>query len=807
MLKPTAPITFCLLLALCLWIPATAQVKGGSNPGIISGNVVDDKFKPVEGATAELFSLPDTNSFHKTVLTNKTGDFVFLSLPFGVYRVRISSIGFSPITLDSISVRSERAEFNLSDLSMKTEAGEQLNEVVVYAEKPLIQSKEGNITFNAAESPLSAGSNASDLLKNVPLIAADPDGKITVKGKEPRILIDEKPVEMTSQQLQDFLESLPGNMIEKIEVMTNPPPQYANEEGGVINIVTRKGRIGISGRFNVSAGTRGEAGVSGNFNFRKKGLAINFNAGSWWNKFNGEGYSRRDNIYPDSTNYLFTDRNNTNKNARPNARLSIDYDFDSRNSINFVAEFNQNNFDNRSEVIYNNFDQFKTNYRRSNRLNLSEGESVNPNFNLTYTHRGKKPGETLRIFAGGNYSYNRNDRFFFQQFLDPATSASLSDSTQLQLNDSWNGGFNIRVNYEKMLDNKTTSFSTGGWYNYTQSSVLLKSQNLLKPDNIYVPNELLSNDFKFAQKVSNLRFSVRQIIVEGFTASLGISAEMTDFGFKLYHSNKEVDNNYINWLPFARLNRSWKNDFNMNLTYRKTIRRPGIDQLNPSIDYADPYNPRFGNPYLEASTSHNFDFSAGKTTDKFFVNLNVGHNIVKDVFIQVRTLVEDGKTQTTFENIDDRKEYELSSWAGYTFSRKLRLNMSASYTHNEYTLRDRIRNRYRNGGSFTSNMNTNFAPIDTWNFNAGLNFNRFANPQGSVRSTVGMNLAIQKKFFSKRFIVTFNAIDPIIQQENRSYTSGPNFNVESFNTTNSRNFRLTLGYNFSNAPKFKIPGS
>ena len=54
-----------------------------------------------------------------------------------------------------------------------------------------------------------------------------------VRGKEPKILIDDKPVELNLQQLQDLLESMPGSSIEKIEVMTNPPPQYANEQGGV----------------------------------------------------------------------------------------------------------------------------------------------------------------------------------------------------------------------------------------------------------------------------------------------------------------------------------------------------------------------------------------------------------------------------------------------------------------------------------------------------------------------------------------------------------------------------------------------
>ena len=155
---------------------------------------------------------------------------------------------------------------------------------VVYAEKPLVQSKNGNITFNAAESPLSAGSSANELLKNVPLVSTDADGNLTVRGKQPKVLIDEKPVNLNARQLQDFLDALPGNMIERIEVMTNPPPQYANEEGGVINIVTRKGKIGIGGRFSVYGGTRGEAGAGFNGNYRDKRLAINLSGGAGYNE-------------------------------------------------------------------------------------------------------------------------------------------------------------------------------------------------------------------------------------------------------------------------------------------------------------------------------------------------------------------------------------------------------------------------------------------------------------------------------------------------------------------------------------------
>ena len=154
-------------------------------------------------------------------------------------------------------------------------------------------------------------------------------------------------------------------------------------------------------------------------------------------------------------------------------------------------------------------------------------------------------------------------------------------------------------------------------------------------------------------------------------------------------------------------------------------------------------------------------------------------------------------------NIDDRLEYELSTWSGYNFSKKMKLNFSASYTYNRYSASDKKKFRYRDGGSFSSNLNAQYTPKDFWNFSSNLTFNRFANPQGYVRWNTSMNIGIQRKFFQKRLILTLNIIDPIRQQENRTLTSGPNFNHESYSFTQTRNYRTTISWNFIKVPKKK----
>jgi hypothetical protein len=219
------------------------------------------------------------------------------------------------------------------------------------------------------------------------------------------------------------------------------------------------------------------------------------------------------------------------------------------------------------------------------------------------------------------------------------------------------------------------------------------------------------------------------------------------------------------------------------------------------VDYGDPYNLRFGNPYLLPSLAHNFDLVLGKTKDKFYANIGLGFNMVEDIYSQLRTLLPDGKTQITWENISNRNEYEISGWTGYAVSKQWRWNFSATYTYNQYSLHDRTVNKFRNGGSIGTNLNSTYSPNDVFNVVGSFTFNRFANPQGSVKSTLSMNIGIQKKWMNKRVITTVNFIDPFRQQQNRSLTYGSNFNHESFNKTQTRNVRLTLAYSFNNAKK------
>ena len=786
-----------------LFLSANAQKdtsKPKVNPGIIIGNVLDNEnARSIAAATVTLTKITDS-TITKTIISAKDGSFLFEKLAYGYYRLQLSMVGYNNLRLDSIYIRAERFDFDLNEIKLHRKSTD-MDEVVVYAEKPLIENKDGKIVFNVGESALSAGASTTELLKQAPLVNVDNDGKVQMRGKDVKILIDDKPVELNGKQLQDLLESMPGNMIDKIEVMTTPPPQYANERGGVINIVTKKGRVGMSGRLNVSYGTRGENGISASFSYRKNKIALNASAGFGYNAFEGSSYSNRQNIYADSINYFNTTGNNNNNALRPNARVSLDYDLNKRNAFNFTTYYNSSNAASNSDNQYTNINSNNLIYKLSNRAITTASTSSSPSYTASYTAKGKLPTTIFRIITSVNFGVNDNERDYYQQYLNPDYSFTGTDSSQQQNTTIKNSTISIRINYDRLLKNNKFFINLGNGLIRANNHNILNTAFLKKPDNVFVKNDLLSNDIQFHQNVFFYRAALRYTIKVDFNVTTGVQVEQTTTKFDLVNDTSNYTNNYWSPLPFVTIVKKWENEVNITASYKRSIQRPGLYQLNPSVDYSDPYNTRFGNPYLQPYFADNFDFIVGKWNKKFYANVSVGYNVLKDIYSSIRTLQPDGKTTTTWQNLSGRKEYDANTWGGCTINKKAKVNLSLGYTYNVYSEHDRTVNRYHNGGSIFSSFNSSYQFTDLLNSNASVTFNRFANPQGTVRSTLSMNIGVQQKFLKKKLILSISIIDPFRQQQNKYFIYAGNFNLESYNTTKTKNFRIAVSYLLSKKAK------
>lgn len=780
-------------LTLFLVLLGFQSFSQNGHPGLVIGSVLDEQSRALESATVQL-TLSGDSIHRRFVSTDKTGSFSFEDLPFGFYTIRISCIGFQPLEIDSLNIRAARPDFNLKDLLLSPDVHANMEKVIVYAEKPLIESKDGNLTFNAGESALSASSNASELLANLPLVTKEPSGKITVRGKEPKILIDDKPVEGNAEQLLDILESLPGNAIEKIEVLVNPPPQYANEEGGVINIVTKKGTVGSSGRMTAYVGRRREKGGNGNFSYRNQHLALSLSAGIGYNEPQGSGFTQRWNT---DGSQFFTSSRYQNNSLRPNTRANISYDPAKFHSLNLVVQYSENRFTDGNFTEYKNLDPWQTISRFSGRSIHSRGENRSPNASFTYTLKTRREGESLKLISNWNTYTAASEKNYYEAYYNPDHSLNGRDSTLLQEVNTSSQGTSVRLNYDLPLLNNTTFFSMGGYYTSSGSNMESVASYKKKQDDSWEDLPALNSHFLYDQSITNFRASVRQKWGSGLSLTTGFAAEQTRITFHLLKTASIIQHHYWNYLPFASLSQNWNKVYNLSFSYRYTVRRPGVTELNPTIDSSDQYNIQYGNPELLPCITHNFNLQLGKSRGGSFANVALGYNLVEDVFSRLRLT----PTEISWQNISGRKEYEISAWSGFSLNSSTKMNGSAAYTFMAYSAFDRLTRNFRNGGSFHFQFNLNYVWANLYSVTGGLNFNRLANPQGQVRSSLSTAFGMQAKLLQKRLIVSLNLVDPFFPSQYRSFTYGTGFLQEKDGLTQTTNLRLSLAYVYNGSRK------
>jgi len=299
---------------------------------------------------------------------------------------------------------------------------------------------------------------------------------------------------------------------------------------------------------------------------------------------------------------------------RPNVRLQADYDLTKQSTVGVVLQSNYNFFDNLSRTQYTNLNRFGEIYRLSTRKNESEGNGYSNGLTLSYLLKGKDPSERLQIIAAGNLGKNDNGRDFEQQFLRPDFSFTGIDSLQQQGIDYKSNSLSFRINYDKPTKWKVLNISTGISASRTNNHNVLTTRFYKSLQQQYIDNDLLSTNFRFHQNIFTARLAFIFRLPKEWRITTGAQAEKTENIFRFIRGNSsDVTSDYINVLPNVTVRKDFSKTFNTALIYRATIRRPGIGELNPSVDYSDPNNIRYGNPYLLPSMAQMFDWNVGYT--------------------------------------------------------------------------------------------------------------------------------------------------------------------------------------------------
>ncbi len=237
-----------------------------------SGIVTDPNEVPIPFAGILLFSAADSTMTAATS-TDEEGKFSF-DAPYGNYFLKIRFLSYTEIVYPDVILDSPAKDFGTVVMHPKDST---LGEVLVEVERPEMELKLDKRVFNIQSDQSNAGKNAADILDNIPSVSVDAEGNIALRGSgNVRILIDGKPSTLVGMSSNDALRQIQGDMIERIEVITNPSARYdAEGEVGIINIVLKKEfEKGFNGSVTMNAGYPANLGAGANLNYRSKKVNV-----------------------------------------------------------------------------------------------------------------------------------------------------------------------------------------------------------------------------------------------------------------------------------------------------------------------------------------------------------------------------------------------------------------------------------------------------------------------------------------------------------------------------------------------------
>jgi len=759
----------------------------------IHGTIKDHSGMPIPNAVIILENNADS-SILKTAVPDSLGIYSIHNPTIVNTSIKVSALGFE--TKSQAVTESNNREITLDFTLKKSE--NQLAEVVISQTKPLFERKIDRIVFNIANSIASAGSDALEMIRKAPGVIVNPiDNNISLVGKgAARIMVNGRLLQLSGDDLVAYLQAIPSDNIDRIEVITNPPAKYdASGSSGLIDIILKKNnKSGLNGliRAGYAQASYGTITGGGNLNFRK----------DKWNVYANVNYSKAKNQIIERLNTPYTSNTlNMNDNHLRTLQplsytLGMDYEVHKNGIIGFV--FQGNNFwRSDDDNITNRVIAFPENNVDSlmNTLGDSRQYRENNALNLNYEWRIDSSGKKLSINANqfwhaGNRHKDFGTKNYIGEFISP---------TGIETKNKTGGTQDISitaVQADMELPYKWVSFSFGGKISFVQN----KSSNQYQyfEDDQFMDDPNLSNAFDYSENVQALYASAQRTIGKwGFQA--GLRAEFTQTKGYSISLNQTNTNQYFQLFPTGYLQYKLNNFSSFNLNYSKRINRPGYGQLDPFRSYSSPYFYSEGNPFLQPYFSHNLELGYSLKYKYFFSAFcQFAHNSIDQIWLM------DSATHVTsiqFGNYYNTQNFGLSAMASFQPTRWWELQTQAYFSFQRLSsdyYAEFVQSKVPTVYLYT---NSTFAFNSSKTFLAELNGYYSGKGQMGLfewQPSFGINGGLKGLFFNQTLVLSINVND-IFNSTNNMKALNKYTGQSMRNDLDQQNIRFTASYKFGNA--------
>jgi iron complex outermembrane receptor protein len=788
-------ILFSLLAISCI---ANAQRPATAN---IRGSVAEETKSPVEGASIELIRNQDTSAY-KMSETDKSGRFIFETIPVGKYHLVVTAVGHESFSGPAFSVSPDNKNIDLPQVVLKKKTNE-LQSVAVVANKSFIEQRADRIVVNVDASPANAGSTAMDILEKSPGVTVDKDDNISLKGKQGVIImIDDKPTYMTSTQLASYLKSLPASAIDQLEIMTNPSAKYdAAGNSGIINIKTKKNKTkGFNGSMTLSQteSKYGKPGASVNMNYRTGKLNIFANAG--FNRWKGWHNLDINRNYLDSgngkINSIFTQTTYMQySNPEFNVKAGIDYFLNDKTTLGFVVSGFQDDEKNQSQSYITLKDANNIPDSLVHSFGNIDGLWQNVSVNLNFLRKFDSLG--TQITADADYvRYNsKNDQYYlnatFDPKMNPLDASTLSGNLPSTINI-----YTFKTDYTHPFKNdfkleaglKTSYVATDNQANYF---------NVV--NDVEYPDTTKTNYFVYHENINAVYLNFNKKYKK-WNFQAGLRVENTNYSGHQFGNKYTVVNNdsafsksYVSAFPTAYISYQMNDNNMFGLNFGRRIDRPDYGDLNPFLFFLDQYTYQAGNPYLQPQYTTNIELSH---TYHNMLTTTLNYSNTKNFFSE--TFEQEGHaTIVRNGNIGRRQNAGVSVSLNLTVTKWWTAILYTNLNYNHFNGVLYGQNLDVSAVNLLGNLNNQFKFGRGWGGEIS-GFYRTAGLEGQVLiKPVGQtSAAIVKQLFKEKGSLKLGVRDIFYTQQFRGAINFQETQATFHNSRDSRQVSLTFTYRF-----------
>ena len=673
-----------------------------------------------------------------------------------------------------------------------------LDDVVITADKPIVQTDGATLTYNLDEDPSAKGNTLIDALRKVPMVSVDGDNNIRINGQDNfKIYVNGKEDPSLSANYKNIFRAMPAESVAKIEVITEPGAKYdAEGTAGILNLITisKNNTDGYSGSLTASL-SKVTSGASAYGRFKKGKLSMSANV----DYANGS-------LFPQVNNNTISTENFNSEDARfqksfihqeikfnyIGGGVNLSYDLSDKDLItangnvyNVVGNLN-NCF---AETSFYNKERVLTTYLLRDAAAQLNNTGVTAS--ASWQHDWDSKGQKTIL----SYLYNHGaNSLWVDLFLKQQSSNSFYSPFERQDSREFSNEHTVQFDYINPFSenhtleagakavirrNDASAFIFYGSDKADATEDLQQRSDLQQKQDVYAAYASYTGKFGNLSTTAGLRFEHTR---------MGIDFKWGDENDFLHHMNDLV--------PNAALTYSFSMMSNLRLAYQMRISRPSVSQINPYQRIIFPCFVETGNPDLSSEKANKVSLTYTNFATVIGGNVGVEYSAVDNAIARYDYTIGD-VAYSSYANIGHNRNLALFGFLNWSIIPRMQLSVNARLSRQMFSSRQPD---YSNAG-WSLNYGAN------WNYSipAGFKFNAYVgqttrsyNLQGHSNGWYYYGLGVSKSFLKEDALtLTLNA-NNFLQSHMiyKDFSVTDEMRTSSRFTNNNWNVGLSLSWNF-----------